>query len=193
MSITRRPGKLPKSRRLSGLKSAKVQIWDTAAGNLVSHIGSSGERIAFSGDGNRIAIRSPYGVVEIWNIVEQRVVLRLNGSRTVLSPNGKWIATDYGDEHIGIWDSKTGRRLLNVVWPDSSTYSTMHCPLPRRIWFSNDGLRIAATFHSGIDVWNATTGRSLLTLRSTDQRSRDNLDQTLTWSLKHVPSFRPNS
>jgi WD40 repeat protein len=123
---------------------------------------------AWSPDGRRIASGSSDGTVEVWNAVTGQRILTYRGDtqfvlpavdtpRAVLSiawsPDGKRIASS--GRLIRVWDASTGR--------DSLTYEA-HSDRVWAVAWSPDGKFIASGSADGtLQIWNATTGKRLLT------------------------------
>src|SRR5581483_3885577 len=86
-------------------------------------------------------------------------------ARIAWSPDGTLIASASADGTVQIWKAATGDQVL--------TFSDSHAPVWEVAW-SPDGTRIASgtgaagtsgpnTHNNSVKVWDATTGKTLLT------------------------------
>lgn len=92
------------------------------------------------------------------------------------SPDGTRLATSSVDGTIKIWDVKTGQEVMTIHEADTARDNTSEA-IPDTeanhevyaVAFSPDGSDLATGSHDGTAaVWNATTGKLLLTLRPTN-------------------------
>src|SRR5207237_895973 len=93
---------------------------------------------------------SPDGKLMLWGTVEETTISdgasfekRFAGSRAVLSPDGKMLATSTNAEHaLKLWDVKSGSELR--TWPDVA-FSKV---------FSPDGRRLAISGNADAYIWD---------------------------------------
>jgi WD40 repeat protein/tRNA A-37 threonylcarbamoyl transferase component Bud32 len=141
-------------------------VWDVSTANLGRRLCTRDRAFCFARDGRRVLTRDLTGTITFWDLSDGRCAAQIrDDSGAKASPTGRMVATDNQDGTISLWCGLTGSLLQTVEWPESDRYSTAHFPLPRRIWFSGDGTRLAATFFGGVDVWDTTTRNPLLRLR----------------------------
>ena len=116
----------------------------------------------FSPDGKLLAVTPDRYAVRIWDMKNNKWLLRLSTSFTgavnnmLFSPDGSLLATGHYDGVIRLWDIKTGRQVLEMSAGDGSVIESLA--------FSPDGRLIASG--SGFDdqyvrLWSAGTGELL--------------------------------
>lgn len=176
----------PDSKRLATVSSDNTAtLWDTATGKeLLTLRGQSegdhkiGCCVAWSPDGKRLVTGSGGYPAIVWDAQTGSESLILQGGRgfshhVAWSPDGKRIATGGFLGGVGTWDSVTGKPL-----PLGSSLGVGDVT---SLSWSPDGMRLAAGNSDGMAstgaVWDVTTGKLLLTLRS-----RDNGFSSLAWS-----------
>ncbi len=125
--------------------------------------------VAISPDGQRVASgeRSTRGAapsLKVWDVQTGLQVHELKGHAgnirgLAFSPDGAWLASSSGDRRelsnpgvLKIWNAVTGQEKFEAVLPPG--------PCESGVSFSPDGRRVAC----GSRVWDAATGKELLTL-----------------------------
>jgi WD40 repeat protein len=162
----RHPTKLdfsPDGKRFAALlDDGTVKIWDTESGSeLLSLKGHHGRvtNFCFSPDGRRLASGSQDDTVKVWDTESGREILTLKETSDVFgfSPDGTRLASNntVGIGTVRMWDAVNGQ-LLFVI--DATRLSPIG-----KFCFSPDGKRLASDHGSVLKVWNATTGKELLT------------------------------
>jgi WD40 repeat protein/energy-coupling factor transporter ATP-binding protein EcfA2 len=99
--------------------SYDVRVWDTASGNQVALLPSSGlaHAVAWSPDG-KILAATIYKSIELWSIVGFKRIRLLAGhkqyiSALAFSPDGKTLASSsYADDSVRVWDVAMGTNRL---------------------------------------------------------------------------------
>jgi hypothetical protein len=130
-------------------------MWDAASGKeLLALNGHSGRvcAVAFSPDGQRIAIGSLIGTAKVCDAATGRELLALNGhsgaiDSVAFSQDGQRIVTGSADHTAKVWDAASGRELLTLKGRSGHVLA---------VAFSQDGQRILT---GGLDrtviVWEA--------------------------------------
>jgi WD40 repeat protein len=119
------------------------------------------ERMAFSPDGEQIALAHWNGVPTVFDLETMSEVLRLEGHtyncRDVdYSPDGSLLATVCDDLTIKIWDAETGEERLSLAGHNYIAYS---------VEFSPDGTQLVTADEVGvIIIWDPVSGEKLLTI-----------------------------
>jgi formylglycine-generating enzyme required for sulfatase activity len=168
--------------------ASKIKLWDLKTGNELATIDFLAGCLAQSPDGRRIAAASmdPDPNVMLWDVDTKQRVLALRGTKEVafvdFSPDGTRLAT-VGRWNVQIWDTTTGRQLLELGEPkaddpNEKVFST-------GVRFSPDGLRVASVRGELLRIWSI--GESLSAPRTglastrapdvTNQKARANLKQ----------------
>ena len=160
------------SRIVTGSTGEGVRVWDAVTGeSLLSLEGDDWARsVAWSPDGSRIVTGS-YDGAWVWDAVTGENVLSLEHGHWVRSvawsPDGSRIATGSYDG-VRVWDAVTGKRLLSLkcgLGLERALGLEGGCRV-RLVAWSPDGKRIAASFlDGGAWVWDAVTGKRLLSLK----------------------------
>ena len=158
----------PDSKYLAtGLFPKTVLVWDVQAGRLVKEIpfGTPVVSVAFSPDGDRVAIAGWSDRAEVWEVRgwNKRHVLHGNGSwltSIAYSPDGKSLVTASPAGEIRFWRAATSERTGSLT-VDKGT---------RRVFFAPDGNGIVwASMDGTVEYWNATPVEDILGLRSESQ------------------------
>jgi len=166
-----------------GSNEGVAKIWDATTGDLVNeYAGTSYDtiQVAFNPDGTLIATASSDGSVKIWDATSRKLLNSIIVSSTsrvedvVFSPDGKLLATAVSDtnggNHVTIWDSISGKRLLLVGYDPNSRFGV------GGLAFSPDGKKIAIgyddntakvwIFSKGSLVWDHSSKKYILGLKT---------------------------
>jgi WD40 repeat protein len=164
--------------------TSEVKVWDAHTGReVVTYKGNAGgiTSVAFSPDGKRLASAARKaqaagdGEIKVWDAEtgQELHTLPAGGTQVAFSPDGKRLASAARKGpgpaigEIKVWDAETGQELYTLPAGGFS------------VAFSPDGKRIAGAGKRPVDapigggpsgsgevkVWDAETGRELLTLQ----------------------------
>ena len=163
-------------------------MWDAASSQelltLRGHADSI-QSVAWSPDGRRLATGSDDRTAKMWDAASGQELTTLPGhqggvSGIAFSPDGKRLATSSYDCTAKVWDAASGRELLRLPsssdlphqCPESSIVLRSpdlphyHVDVVLSVAFSPDGKRLATTSRDNTaKLWDAITGKELLTLR----------------------------
>jgi len=166
-------------RILTGSNDKTAKVWDAEKGQKVPALEGHLDfisSIAFSSDGKRIVTASGDCTAKVWDTATFQEILTLEGSTSrkwevagmwgvAFSPDGRRIVTGSQDRTAKVWDATTGQVLLVLE----------HADVVSSVAFSPDGkcivtgsgewARPGGETPGEARVWNAATGRELITLR----------------------------
>ena len=150
-----------------------VKVWDAQDGKLlrtVNHAATSNlSELAYSPDGKKLAFDSG-NHVEVVDAASGTALLTLapfadDAVVVLYSPDGRRIAAGTRAGVLRIYDSNNGSLLLE--FPQVGAYL-------QQIAFSPDGTRLALTNGEGASIWDAATGKQLLTFSGHGKGVRNN-------------------
>jgi WD40 repeat protein/serine/threonine protein kinase len=167
----------------TGGRDGTAKVWDAVDGRelltLHGHMGLVSS-VSWSPDSKRLATASDDETVKVWEVASRRELLTLpghtNGALSVSwSPDGKRLATGSGDGTAKVWDVDSRRELVSLKEDMGAVSSMRWSPDGKRkvsanavscVAWSPDGKRLATASGDGnTKVWDAASGRGLLTLR----------------------------
>ncbi|RKU16228.1 hypothetical protein C6501_05760 [Candidatus Poribacteria bacterium] len=119
----------PSGKLLVSSDFSKVILWDVATGKKLNSLDGSSGQIAFSPDGNILAI--PEAHVRLWDIRDPDNIKEIGilsyeppegihnwGARAVdFSPDGKWIAATHNNGTVNVWNFQS--KQLVKTWKTS--------------------------------------------------------------------------
>jgi WD40 repeat protein/serine/threonine protein kinase len=109
--------------------------------------------VAFSPDGERVAVFMPRAGIIVWDVDSGEQVLEIPGvtdfvSGITFSPDGEYLAGGSGDLGAAIWDAETGKRIM--LLPETSPIT--------KVAFSQDGHMLATSAKNGmVSLWDIET------------------------------------
>jgi sugar lactone lactonase YvrE len=144
--------------------SSKVILHDVFTGQVVRTF-TTGlvECLAYSPDGERLALGGYDGEVRLWQVSDGRELSRIRGHTASIRsiafhPDGRVLASGSQDGTVKLWDPSTGRVVRAIECARSPNYV-------RGVAFSPSGERLASTSTDGsVKVWNTATGELYRTL-----------------------------
>jgi WD40 repeat protein len=94
------------------------------------------------------------GQINLSGVIRSMAATSINGGGIALAPNGIAIATAQGDDHIRIWDLRTGHLLSELVERGGQITT---------VTFSPDGKSLfSGSLDKSIVRWDVVTGRQLM-------------------------------
>lgn len=152
----------PKEKFVSGAAAGgTTKVWHVPSGAEVATLAEGDAAVsdlAWTPDGETLAVGSADGQVRLWDWKTRRVRGRLvhpAGSLTLaIDPAGRLLAAAAADRSITLWSLATGQRLRTLEGHDEAVH---------RIAFSPDGLRLAsASSDHTLRIWEPAAGELLL-------------------------------
>ena len=141
-----------------------ARVWDatTGAQQLLLNLPASGLGVAFSPDGRQLATSGFNGAAALWDATSGKEVLTLLGHSSAIydvsfSPDGTRLATAGRDNTAKVWDITPSRESLAFLAADLPG-------IVSSLAYSPDGTRLATANNDQGRIWDAATGRLLLTL-----------------------------
>ena len=156
----------PDSKFLAGnFQNGNVKVWAVSTGKevLASKFSSVvGQQSNWSANSQLLIVNDGNGNAQVYDVTTGAVLTTVQGGvpdypilRVGFSPNSQYAITSSEGGHIYVWDSKIGRRLLEL---NHSGYVFLAA-------FSPDGqLILSSASDSGSRVWEAATGVPLAVL-----------------------------
>jgi WD40 repeat protein len=126
------------------------------------------QEVAFSPDGRFFAATPDRFAIQVWDLVEKKLLYRIPTSFTgavnvfAFSPDGAFLASGHYDGMLRIWDMNTGDMLLEF---DTGA-------VVQSLAYSPDGQMISSggSFeNSNIQIWSSGSGLLLRSLENTSQ------------------------
>ncbi len=158
-----------------------VRIWDATTGrNIVTYRGHTDtvNALAWSPDGQRIASASNDTTVQLWFAATGENSLTYRGHADAVhtvawSSDGKRIASgsgktmdSSGDNTVQVWNATDGGNIFTSQGLAAAVNAVVWSPDGQRIALAPDGQRVnAAPNETTVQVWDATTGETILTYR----------------------------
>jgi hypothetical protein len=174
-------------------RGRRPPVFDPESGEILARFdGPDGDvwRVAFSGDGSRIASGGDDGLVRIRDARTGRESLatRIPGAMVwgvAFRPDRSRMASAASDRTVTLWDARSGRRLQTLAG---------HRALVRSVAFSPDGRRLVSASHDQTaQIWQAESGseflrRSALVSFANSQRLREAVKAAYASSARY-PGF----
>jgi WD40 repeat protein len=152
----------PDARRVAAATAqGHVRVVDPASGRTLAVLNPPGRprALAFSRDGQRLALITPARRVLIWDLAANRQerTMAKGVVTAAFSPDGRRLVTGERDLTARVWDLATGKPVLGPL--------TGHRDLLTDVAFSPDGRYIVTTSRDhDARVWDAKSGRNVSTL-----------------------------
>jgi WD40 repeat protein/serine/threonine protein kinase len=148
----------PDGKLLASRDDAGVKLWDVATGQRRATIpGKGGTGLAFSTDGKTLAMDSPDGTLQLWDVASRciRAVLAprapLSVDRVAFSPDGRHLAVGDKWGAVQLWDT-TGKPGFTLPLEGPEGWA--------KVAYSPDGKILATGYDGGsVKLWDTATGQ----------------------------------
>ncbi len=165
----------PNGKLVAGAGSdGSVAILDAGSGKLLKTLADQPgaiEGIAWSPDSKLLVAGSQAGAAEVWDVTTGKPLTTYKGhtasvERLAWSPDGTRIATAGYDDTVQVWEARTGRQLVTYKGHTAPVWSVAWSPGGKSIVSGTGaaGSHGPVTENNSVQVWDATTGKTLLTL-----------------------------
>jgi serine/threonine protein kinase len=123
--------------------------------------GDEADTLAFSPDGNTLAVGSDSGALRLWDPRRHSLLATLTGHRyalfaTAFSPDGRLLASGGYDGEVLLWDVPT-RSLVSTIGSNGTNGVDS-------LSFTSDGHQLLIATGSAVRLWNVTESRLTATL-----------------------------
>jgi WD40 repeat protein len=151
-----------------------VQVWDAQTSRKVGALATHGRGeirgLAFSRDGQQLALASVDGTVELWDATrlgekqqEARRIfpawVTLGATTLAFSPDGQRLVVGGEGNTVKIWDVTTGGVLQTLRGHSGEVFAAAFSPDPEGRWVASAGE------DSTVKVWDSHTGTLLRSFR----------------------------
>ncbi len=160
---------------------------DAATGRIVHTLAGHEDgtrKLAFSGDGARLATAGRQGGVKVWNVASGALISThgaQNGwvAALALSPDGLWVAcaneskeyTAFAHEHGPLKEKPVSIRIWNAETGKDRWILAGHLVQVHTLAFSPDGRFLASGDYRTTKIWDLSTGKCVRELNQNDVRS----------------------
>ena len=140
--------------------SPQVRLWERKTGARIAMIDEAASA-ALSPDGITLAYGSWTGLITMWDVKTQQVIVQLHGHSgwsyaLAFSPDGRTLASGGHDRTVKLWDVSSGTMIVSLG---------AHRDIVNSVAFSTDGRRIASGSEDAtVKLWDVVTRTEIDTL-----------------------------
>ncbi len=142
-----------------------LKVADGAVQKSLQRRSTSLSRLEFSADGRTLASVDESGVIEIWDVVADRLLKSITAGTTVtalrFAPNGQSIAVAGADHAVTLWSLQTGQPQMTLEKHDAQINALAFSPDGQLLASGGDDRKVV--------LWETASGKSKRTLKGHDQ------------------------
>jgi serine/threonine protein kinase/WD40 repeat protein len=146
----------------TGAEQGCILVWDARSGRLLFRSNQRSGALALTPDGSLLAGADLDGHIALWTIPEGKQTASFDMSRVtihslVFSSDGDRLAVGDSTGAVTVWDRRTRLPAANCQGSHEDVYAMAFTP---------DGTLIASGGRGPVRIWDAATGRLVLSLRT---------------------------
>ena len=182
-----------------GCDTRRITVWDAQTWEEVATLAGHTEAVtacAYSSDGRRIVTASEDTTLKVWDAESGEEIATLSGhtwhvNACAYSPDGRRIVSGSCDRTLKVWDAEGFREIMTLIGHEKGERRTTRFVPVSACAYSPDGRKIvSATFEKTLDVWDAETGKRVVTPADGKQRKLEDRRLDYVTACAYSPDGR---